>query len=373
MLAAKPGPAKAANFFVSYTGCDEPFAKWVAWELGRAGFTYRLQAEHFSPGSRFINEMKDWLQNSEQVVAIISPEYFNSSYGTLEFNCAIAEDPLGKARRVIPVRIKEFQMPAMFRDLVYIDFVGKSEREARRSLIAGVRAARVGMPGKQQQLRKRVHFPNTSSSQPADSAEHPAPASRNDRVRIQYLACNTGRGLNFKKQYKLISDALRKSRHAKQLKLKAEYDVTDSNIFDKLNAYLPNIVHISGNQNGGDVLLPSSGGREVVVPDDALAGLLSSLGQDVRLAIIDTCKSYNCAKRVAEVVDCAIGVGEDIYDDEATRFYQIFYQALGAGRSIADAHSQARTALKFQHIPERRIPKLCVNSRRDASRLFLVN
>jgi hypothetical protein len=57
--------------------------------------------------------------------------------------------------------------------------------------------------------------------------------------------------------------------------------VTDANLFAKLTAYRPHVVHLSGNQNGGDVLFPSVNGGEVVVPDTALAGLLSSLGPGV--------------------------------------------------------------------------------------------
>jgi len=52
--------AGSVNFFISYTGTDRSWAAWVAWELERAGFTYRMQAEHFPPGSRFVNEMRQW-------------------------------------------------------------------------------------------------------------------------------------------------------------------------------------------------------------------------------------------------------------------------------------------------------------------------
>ena len=90
------------------------------------------------------------------------------------------------------------------------------------------------------------------------------------------------------------------------------------------------------------------------------------------MAIIDTCYSYTCAKRVAEVVDCALGVSDFIYDDEAIRFYEIFYKALAAGQSVGDAHGQAVSALRFKHVPPRRIPKLCMKPGVDASQFFLV-
>jgi hypothetical protein len=222
------------NFFISYTSCDQTFAEWVAWELGRADFTYRIQAEHFTPGCRFIDQMSEWLQKSEQVIAIVSPEYFQSSYASLELNTAIAQDPLGRQRRVIPVRIKDFQMPPMFRDIVYIDFVEKSEEQARRSLIAGVRASRLSALGEHQPIKERVPFPirpektiqSISETECIIISKSPAKPAR-----IQFLACDVGRGLDFKRQRKLISSALRQSRHAKKIRFKAEFDVTDANIF----------------------------------------------------------------------------------------------------------------------------------------------
>ena len=171
-----------------------------------------------------------------------------------------------------------------------------------------------------------------------------------------------------------MSSALKQSRYSKQIELNPEFDVTDSNIFEKLNGYLPHVVHISGSQNGGDVLLRGANGGEVVISDEALAGFLSSLGRQVRVVIIDTCQSFNCARRVSEVVDCTLGVEGDIYDHEAIRFYEIFYQALAAGQTIADAHRQAVSALRFSKppVPDDRIPKLCQKTGINASQFFLV-
>jgi hypothetical protein len=362
------------NFFISYTGTDVEWAKWIAWELSRAGYTYRLQAEHFPPGSRFMNEMRTWLENSDHVLAILSPAYFESPFASLELQSASAEDPLGLKRRVIPIRIKECSIPTLFRDLVYIDFVEKSEEEQRRRLTAGLRAALVGSDTPGREVKERPPWPGNQEgrkpSRTADTSDRQA--GPEGPLRVQFIACDVGRGLDLKGQYKTIKAAVERSRFSRQITLQAEFDVTDANLFAKLNSFRPDVVHISGNQNGGDVLLPSHEGGEVVVADAALAGLLSSLGDDLRLAIVDTCKSYRCAKRIAEAVDCAIGVNDDIYDHEATRFYEIFYQAIGAGRSVSHAYGQATAALRFMKVPMKRIPKLCVKPGQHATEMFLV-
>jgi hypothetical protein len=362
------------NFFISYTGTDVEWAKWIAWELGRAGYTYRLQAEHFPAGTRFINEMRTWLDNSDHVLAILSPAYFEAPFASLEMQSAVAEDPLGLERRVIRIRIERCAIPALFRDLVYIDFVGKSEEEQRRRLTTGLRAALVGSDALGREVKELPRWPGNREDpgRAAEGASHNRPADANHPLRIQFIACDVGRGLDLKGQYKKIKTTLESSRFSRQVALQAEFDVTDANLFAKLNSFRPNVVHISGIQDGGDVLLPSHEGGEVVVADAALAGLLCSLGDDLRLAIVDTCKSYRCAKRIAEVAECAVGVNDDIYQDEAIRFYEVFYQAIGAGLSISDAHGQATAALRFMKVPMKRIPKLCVKPGHHAKQAFLL-
>jgi hypothetical protein len=55
---------------------------------------------------------------------------------------AIFDDPLGKKRFLIPVRVAACEIPPIVRHLVYIDLVGKEESIARQLLLDGVLPAR---------------------------------------------------------------------------------------------------------------------------------------------------------------------------------------------------------------------------------------
>jgi hypothetical protein len=370
MISETSNQIPRVQYFISYTGVDEEWARWVAWELERAGYTYRLQAEHFVPGTKFINAMRIWLDNCDHVLALMTEEYFKSEYASLEMHSAVGADPLGAARRVIPIRVKKCTVPSLFRDIVYIDFVGRSEEEQRRALVAGLKAARIGGENATREFKTRPIWPGRATPTSESHSLYSSPAT-SASSRLQFIASDVGRGLDLKGQFEKIQAALSEGPLTKLIKLKAEFDVTDANLFAKLNAFRPNIVHFSGNQNGGDVLFPSHDGGEIVVPDEALAGLLSSLGSELHLVIIDTCKSYRCAKRIAEVVEFAIGVEGDITDSEAILFYEIFYKAIAAAHSLADAHGQATAALGFRRTPMSLIPKLISRNGLDPSKKFL--
>jgi hypothetical protein len=47
------------DFFVSYTGSDEGWAEWIAWQLKAAGHQVRLQKWHFEAGSDVMAEMDE--------------------------------------------------------------------------------------------------------------------------------------------------------------------------------------------------------------------------------------------------------------------------------------------------------------------------
>ena len=49
-----PGP----DFFISYTGVNEGWARWIAVELGQVGYSTVVQAFDFRPGSDFVHEMQ---------------------------------------------------------------------------------------------------------------------------------------------------------------------------------------------------------------------------------------------------------------------------------------------------------------------------
>src|SRR5205807_9683608 len=111
------------DFFISYTSADKSWAEWIAWELENAGYSTIIQTWDFRPGADFISEMEDAAQNTVRTIAVLSPNYFKSDFTRDERNAAFAKHK-GK---LLPVRVRECQIPDLLAVRVYIDVVNLTD------------------------------------------------------------------------------------------------------------------------------------------------------------------------------------------------------------------------------------------------------
>lgn len=127
-----PRNSSTVDFFVSYTKRDEPWAEWIAWVLESNSYHVILQKWDFNPGTDFLQEIRDSAKRAKRVVAILSPEYFESVFTALEWVQA------HYAGKLLPVRISQFDIPTPLASLTYIDLVEKNEATAKEHLLEGV-------------------------------------------------------------------------------------------------------------------------------------------------------------------------------------------------------------------------------------------
>jgi hypothetical protein len=130
------------DVFVSYTGVDEAWAEWIAWQLQQAGYSVFVQAWEWDilPGQDFVHEMHHVSQRARRTMPVLSPAYLSSSaFGEAEWRVAFAADPGGEERRLVPVRVADCRPPALLATRTYIDLVGLGQVEARNVLLAGLK------------------------------------------------------------------------------------------------------------------------------------------------------------------------------------------------------------------------------------------
>ena len=136
-----PAVGPRPDFFISRTGADAAWAQWVAQELEQAGYTTFLQDWDFLPGQSFVENMQKGLE-CEHAIALLSPEYLAAAFTRPEWQAAFARDAKIDGRRLIPIRLRTCEIPTLIAHYVFIDFIGKSEDQARQALLEGVSGQR---------------------------------------------------------------------------------------------------------------------------------------------------------------------------------------------------------------------------------------
>lgn len=126
---------KKKDFFISYTGADQQWAEWIAWQLEEKGYSTVLQAWDFLPGSNFVQDMQKALLKSHSTIAVLSSRYLQSAYAQAEWSAVFAEDPTGEKGILIPVRIEPCELKGLHKAIVYIDLVRKDRKQAKSFLL----------------------------------------------------------------------------------------------------------------------------------------------------------------------------------------------------------------------------------------------
>ena len=159
------GDIEMKNYFISYTGLDEAWAEWVAWELEANNYTVIIQKWDFRPGTNFVLEMNRAAEGAEKTIAIFSQAYVNAVYTQPEWTQAFVDDATGQGRKLIPVRIEEFKATGLLKSVVYIDLVGKTEVAAKAELLSGLKEGRAKplsapqFPGQYSEKNSKPIFP----------------------------------------------------------------------------------------------------------------------------------------------------------------------------------------------------------------------
>jgi hypothetical protein len=163
------------DFLISYAIKNEDWAGWIAWQLEDAGYTVTIKVWDYKPGSNIVNETQIAVTQAERTIAILSPEYMKSGYARAEWNAAFAKDPLGKERKLITIRIADFEPEGLLGQIRYIDLVGLDRAKAIKILLDEISAAvseggrskpevEPRFPGSHsEQLSKEPPYPNTTS------------------------------------------------------------------------------------------------------------------------------------------------------------------------------------------------------------------
>jgi len=357
------------DFFISFNSADKAWADWIAFQLKRKGHTMYYQYDDFPPGSDFMQQMNLAMSNTRLTIAVWTKNYFSSGFASLEARAALKQGISGGNIKLVPIKVEDCSIDPLYSTLVYINLVGYKDFEAQKLLISGIEATL--SIGKSSDIKKAPKFPPYVKNEEIKSSEYkrtglciPAP------LKVLYSGSKKSSDLDLEASYQSLSKGLNKHIKNGTLKFIKHLSINTSNIFDVLLKYQPSVFHFTGKQDGGDIRITDEDNHITTVSDLELAGYLTSFGDNIKLAVIDTCYSFNCAKSISDVVDFAIGVEDSIYDCDADKFYKVFYNALCSGHSIKDAVGQATASLKFLKVPLKGIPVLFSKKSADPTKSY---
>ena len=158
------------DFFISYTGADRQWAEWIAWHLEDAGYTTIIQAWDFRVGGNFILEMHRAAKETSNTIAVLSEKYQQSLYTQPEWAAALVNDPTGKKRLLLPVRIEDIKPEGLLAPVIYIDLAGLPEDKAKEQLLKDIKSTLSAEPSRPETApdfpRGNVITPTALTKQP---------------------------------------------------------------------------------------------------------------------------------------------------------------------------------------------------------------
>jgi hypothetical protein len=196
------------------------------------------------------------------------------------------------------------------------------------------------------------------------------------KIKILFLAANPNgtNKLALDEEIREITSKIRTTNHRDSIDLISAWAIRPDDLLQLLNMHRPQIVHFSVHgSNSGEIILTDNSGVSKAVSSRALQALFTTLKYNIRAVVLNACYSKEQAQAITQVIDCAVGMSNNINDKAAITFAASFYRAIGFGRSIKEAFDQGITALLLEGIPEEDAPELLVRESMDPSSIYLLD
>ncbi|MCP4697043.1 MAG: CHAT domain-containing protein [Gammaproteobacteria bacterium] len=201
------------------------------------------------------------------------------------------------------------------------------------------------------------------------------PKPQSDTIKILVLASNPmdRERLRLDEEVRQIDDSLlQRAEFRDRFKVEQQWAVSISDLQGHLLRFSPHIVHFSGHgSESSELLLEDSNGNGRAVPRDLLSELFLVLKDNVRCVVLNLCYSAPQADAIAEHIDCVVGMSQAIGDNAAIPFAKAFYQALGYGRSVAEAFALGKLQVDIEGLNDTDIPQLIAKRANPASIRFV--
>lgn len=200
--------------------------------------------------------------------------------------------------------------------------------------------------------------------------------SAGEKIKVLFCAANPNDTpvLDLEEEIREIETKIRASEHRDSVVMIQKWAIRYDDLHQALLQHKPHIIHFSGHGSPtNEILLLDQHGNAKPVSPERLKKLLTILKDNIRGVVFNTCYSEEQAQAVAEIVDFAVGVGDEIEDDGAILFAASFYRGIGFNRSVKEAFDLGVNILEGQGVPNTQLPVLVVREGVDPSNIYLLS
>lgn len=171
--------------------------------------------------------------------------------------------------------------------------------------------------------------------------------------------------LRLEEEVRDIEEGLKRSKCRDQFNLKQRWAIRIRDLRRVLLDHEPQIVHFTGHGETNGLLVEDRQGFAKLVSPGALAGLFKLHSEQIECVVLSACYSDRQAYAINKHIKYVIGMPVQIKDKAAIEFAVGFYDALGAGKTVEEAHKFGCNAIMqyWPEIPLWQYPKLHINHR----------
>ncbi|MFC1530131.1 toll/interleukin-1 receptor domain-containing protein [Gemmatimonadota bacterium] len=135
--------ASAFDVFVSYSRHDQPFVRKLVDRLKASGISVFYDEADIAIGDSLAESLHRAVQNARYVLVVMSPDYFASQWGKQELELALQQEFESDRTKVIPLLVRDCDIPPLLRSKLYADF---RDTDAFEQTFAKVLAAILEVP-----------------------------------------------------------------------------------------------------------------------------------------------------------------------------------------------------------------------------------
>ena len=221
--------------------------------------------------------------------------------------------------------------------------------------------------GRSHQRRRDITmqvFPTVPSRPSHPSTGHATPATLQTILFTAADPTDAGR-LRTGNEFKEIRNWLRQSAERDAFALQMTTATRVSDLTQALHDYKPAIVHFSGHGDAdGRLAFEQDSGASLLVEAEVLGALFAEFSATLHCIVLNACYSAREAAAIARAIPYVyvVGLAHAVRDDAATAYSRGFYQALGAGRTVPEAHRFGCHHVHADFGKAMQVPKLITTS-----------